>query len=398
MKVFCYGAQMSCSSESIITRKIYEYIRTESDIFVSEYNYGDFEIQKYLADLKYRNVTIISMRDSDEYEEWPRVNIGEWPYRMIYIRQHEFSLDPLIQCLMAEKCDEGFFAWDGTDIDVFVGMLAFLGYCKKCSVYNVKRGDITEIKELEDLQEYILTDRNEMNKIDKDLFNGDVVDIDVLFKYEKIFDEMLNFILKNNGEKLCKNDLKRMICKADASIKKKKKIVELFSEKEDICCELIRKVSEWKCNNGNKDELRQIIMNTYEHSFTHANNDFDIAVSWIEGMDGSNDDIVMYLWECVEYKGTYKYIPAGMYADIDEALYYLKTMTSNGGKIEVWERKREDDAIVYFVHRITFYTDNTELKGFQFMRECHINDHDPFEPASFIRVNDNYICEDTVVE
>ena len=381
MKVFCYGAQMSCSSENIITRKIDEYIRTESDIFVSEYNYGDFEIQKYLADLKYRNVTIISMRDSDEYEEWPRVNIGEWPYRMIYIRQHEFSLDPLIQCLMAEKCDEGFFAWDGTDIDVFVGMLAFLGYCKKCSVYNVKRGDITEIKELEDLQEYILAERNDEDKIDTDLFNGDVVDIDVLFKYEKNFDEMLNLILKNNGEKLCKNDLKRMICKADASIKKKKKIIELLSEKEDICCELIRKVSEWKCNNGNKDELRQVLMNTYEHSFTHANN-----------------DIVMYLWECVEYKGTYKYIPAGMYADIDEALYYLETMTSNGGKIEVWERKREDDAIVYFVHRITFYTDDTELKGFQFMRECHINDHDPFEPASFISVNDNYICEDTVVE
>lgn len=398
MKVFCNGAQMSYSSENIITRKIDEYIDIQSDIFVEDYNYGDYEIQKYLADLEYKNVTIVSMRDCDEYEEWPRQNIGEWPNRMLFRRQHEFSLDPLIQCTMAEECDEGFFAWDGADIDVFVGMIAFLGYGKRCLVYNAKRGDITYLKELEDLQTYILAERNDMGKIDTDLFNGDVVDIDILSKYEKTFGDMMNIILKNNGDKLYKNDLKKIICKANTSIQKKTRILEVLSEKEDIYCDLIRKVTEWKTSDHNNDKFRHVLMSTYEHSFRNAYNAFSIANTWIKDMDGRDDDIVMYLWECVEYNGKYKYMPVGMYADIDEALYYLETMTSNGGKIEVWEKKGGDDTIVYFDHRLTFYTDDNELKGFQFMRECHINDHDPFEPASYVRINDNYMYEDAVIE
>ena len=68
-------------------------------------------------------------------------------------------------------------------------------------------------------------------------------------------------------------------------------------------------------------------------------------------------------------------------------------MASSGGKIEIWERKREAEAIVYFKHRISFYTDDVELKGFQLMRKCHINDHDPFEPESYVRKNDHYMYE-----
>ena len=58
MKVFCNGAQMSCGRESIITHKINEYISTQSEIMVSDYNIGDYETQKYLSDKEYKNVTI----------------------------------------------------------------------------------------------------------------------------------------------------------------------------------------------------------------------------------------------------------------------------------------------------------------------------------------------------
>ena len=141
-------------------------------------------------------------------------------------------------------------------------------------------------------------------------------------------------------------------------------------------------------------DLRQVIMNTYEHSFQNARGDLSIADSWMEHADGSYDDIVMYLWERVEYNGYCKYMPVGMYADIDEALYYLETMTECGGKIDMWERKRGFDRIVCFEHRMTFYTDgSSEVNEFQFMRKCHISDHDPFEPESFIRKNDYYMQE-----
>ena len=393
MKVFCNGAQMSCGRENIVTHKIDEYISTQSDFFVSDYNYGDYEMQKYLFDKKYKNVTIVFMRDSDEYDEWPRKNLGEWPYRMFLRRQYEYSLDPSIDCAMAEECDEGFFAWNGMDIDVFVGMLAFLGCGKKCSIYNTKSGNIKVVNRLEDLQTYIMADRNAKNTNNSELFHGDVVDLEVLTGYKDIFGELMDLVLKKSGEKFHKNDLKKLICNSNASIKKKKEIVELLYDKEDIFCELIQKVIEWKSTGGNIDKLRQVLMNTYEHSFRNAYGDFIVADSWIRGSNGSDDDIVMYLWERVEYNGDYKYIPVGMYADIDEALYYLETMTSNGGKIDVWERKRGFDTIVYFEHRVTFYADDTELNGFQFMRECHINDHDPFEPASYIRKNDHYMYE-----
>ena len=68
-------------------------------------------------------------------------------------------------------------------------------------------------------------------------------------------------------------------------------------------------------------------------------------------------------------------------------------MTSNGGMIEVWERKRGFDTIVYFDHLISFYSDDTELNGFQFMRKSHINDHDPFEPETFVSKNAHYMYE-----
>ena len=394
MKVFLNGAQMSSGRENIVTHKIDEYISTQSDFFVSDYNYGDYEMQKYLFDKKYKNVTIVFMRDSDEYDEWPRKNLGEWPYRMFLRRQYEYSLDPSIDCAMAEECDEGFFAWNGMDIDVFVGMLAFLGCGKKCSIYNTKSGNIKVVNRLEDLQTYIMADRNAKNTNNSELFHGNVVDLEVLTGYKDIFGELMDLVLKKSGEKFHKNDLKKLICNSNASIKKKKEIVELLYDKEDIFCELIQKVIDWKSTGGNIDKLRQVLMNTYEHSFRNAYGDFIVADSWIRGSNGSDDDIVMYLWERVEYNGDYKYIPVGMYADIDEALYYLETMTSNGGKIDVWERKRGGlDTIVYFEHRVTFYADDTELNGFQFMRECHINDHDPFEPASYISKNDHYMYE-----
>ena len=400
MKAFCYGAQMSCTGKNVITQKIDEYISTKSDIFVSDNNYGDYETQKYLSDKEYKNVTIVFIRDADEYDEWPRKNVGKWPYRMILRRQYEYSLDPLISCAMAENCDEGFFAWDGTDIDVFVGILVFLGYGRKCLIYNTKRGEIKIINKIEDWQIYVMAERNHRDNNNVELFHGDVVNLDILTGYKDTFGEMLEPILARSGQKLYKNDLKKLVCKSKASIKKKREIIESLYEKEDIYCELIRKVTEWKASDGNKDDLREVLMNTYEHSFWNATGDLSIAEAWMEHADGSCDDIVMYLWERVEYNGYSKYIPVGMYADIDEALYYIETMTQCGGKIEVWERKRGFDSIAHFEYRVTFYTDDSdnELNGFQFMRKCHINDHDPFEPESYIEKNDNYMYEDTIEE
>ena len=393
MKVFFNGAQLSCISENPVTQRIDECILSQDDIMVSDINYGDYEVQQYLADLDYRNVTVVFTNDPDEYDERPRTNIGKWPYRLLPCKHPEFDLDPLVACVMVEECDEGFFAWDGVDKEVFFGMLVFVGYGKKCSIYNTESRDITVVNTIEGLQAYIMADRNNKNTNDIALFYGDVVDQDVLAGYGDTFGEITDIILKKKGDKLYKNELKKLICKSDATIQKKMELMELLSEKEDIYLELIRKATEWKSSAGNKDELRRVLMNTYEHSFHKARINYLIAYSWIKGADGSNDDVVMYLWERVENDGKYMYIPVGMYADIEEALYYLEVMTSNGGKIEFWERKREPDATVYFDHRITFYTDEVELKGFQLMRKFHINDHDPFEPYSFVRKNDHYMFE-----
>lgn len=400
MKVFCYGAQMSYTNNNVITQKIDEYISAKSDIFVSDYNYGDYETQKYLSEKEYKNVTIVFTRDTDEYDEWPRENVGEWPYKMLIRKQYEFNLNPLIAFAMAEECDEGFFAWDGTDIDVFVGILVFLGYGKKCYIFNANSGDIKVVNRIVEWQTYVMAERNHSDKNDVELFHGDDVDLDVLTGYKDSFGYMMELISEKIGEKLYKDDLKKLICKSKASIKKKRETIELLYEKEDIFFELIRKVTEWKSTDRNKDDLKQLIMNTYEHSFRNARGDLSIAEAWMEHADGSCDDIVMYLWERVEYNGYSKYIPVGMYADIDEALYYIETMTQCGGKIEVWERKRGFDSMAHFEYRVTFYTDDSdnELNGFQFMRKCHINDHDPFEPESYIKKNDNYMYEDTVAE
>ena len=143
---------------------------------------------------------------------------------------------------------------------------------------------------------------------------------------------------------------------------------------ENVTIAFIRDLSEyeeWPRTNLGNWKYREFIRRQHEYSI-----DLTIASAMAE--------------ECDE--GFFTFF--GMYADIDDALYYLQSSIydSNGGKLEVWVKTNGIPKYSHYEHRITLYTNSREVIGFEFMRTADlINDCDPFEPVTYVSKNSHYM-------
>ena len=393
MKVYCSGSQMVCSYDNMITWKLDEYILSQVDLMISDYDWGDHELQQYLAASAYKNVTVVFTRDLSEFEECPRENLGKWPYREFIRRCYEYSVDLTLVSAMAEECDEGFFAWREPDWDVFMGILCFLANDKTCNVYSSKTRTLRTLNSLEELLEYV-GDESGVEQKESDLMLGNKLDVNELLQYTDFPDNLRKKIL-SKGKQIHKQDLKKIICKSNLPISKKREIVEKFVDAENQYVELIGVVRTWKASSRDKSELYRLLMETKEHSFLDANISLYIAESWIKNADGRQDSIVLYLFErFILEDGKVTDIPVGIYTDISEALYYLQSsmFDSAGGRIDVWEKSKRKTEDIHYKHRLTLYSDHSDIIGFEFMRVSDlVNDCDPFEPVTYQSRNTHYV-------
>lgn len=394
MKVFCNGPQMVCSRANSITKKLDEYILSEAEIMVSDTNTGDYELQKYLSTLNYKNVTIVFMRDLSEFEEWPRRNMGRWLCREFIRRDYEYDIDLTLLSTMAEECDEAFFAWNKSDWDVFMGILCFLVNDKTCYVYGTNKGKINMINTLDELLQYLVNESG-IELEESDLISGNMIDVDILLRYIEFPTDLKNTILSKSNTQICKNDLKKIICKSNISIMKKIEMIEKLLKKENIYATLIGTVNAWKANSKDKKEVYRLLMEAKEHSFLDANNNLSIAESWIEAAEEYNDYLVLYLFErFIDKDGKISDSPVCIYTIVDEAMRYLESSANDsvGGRIEVWEKNRNKPYEIIYEHRLTLYTDQRNIIGFEFMRISNlINDCDPFEPVTYQSKNKHYV-------
>ena len=393
MKVFCNGFELDFIHNKVITGKIDEYILSHSEMVVSDMNIVDCELQQYLVDANYENVKIAFVRELSEYEEWPRTNLGNWKYRGFIRRQYEYSIDLTVASAMAEECDEGFFTFFEKDIEIFMNILCFLVVGKPCKLYTPNSRIIKTVHSLEEFSEYV----KQECAAKKDDVNMDVrerLDVDELLSHSDYPDEIREKLISYRNRVIHKNDLKKIICKSHISISKKYDLICELEENENLLGELVKVASSLRLNTNVEKEPYLKLMEAYEHSFLNAKNDLSIAESWIEQLDGSSDDLVMYLFErFISENGEATEIPIGMYADIDDALYYLQSSIydSNGGKLEVWVKTNGIPKYSHYEHRITLYTNAREVIGFEFMRTADlINDCDPFEPVTYVSKNSHY--------
>ena len=394
MKVFCSGFELDFIHNKVITGRLEEYILSHDEIVVSDMNIMDEVLQRYLADANYDNVSIAFIRDLSEYEEWPRTNMGNWKYRYFTRRQYEYSIDLTIASAMAEECDEGFFTFFEKDIDIFMNILCFLAAGKPCKLYTLNSKTIKTIHNLEEFSKYVkqgcIALKDDVHRVVKEFF-----EVDELLLHTDYPDEIREKLISYGNKVIHKNDLKKLICKSHISISKKYDLICELEENENLLGELIKVARSLRLAKNVKNKLNLKLMEAYEHSFWCAKNCLLIAETWVDHLDGRNSDLVMYLFErFVSEGGEVTEIPIGMYADIDDALYYLQSSIydADGGKLEVWEKANDIPKYSHYEHRITVYTNYREVIGFEFMRTADlINDCDPFEPVTYVSKNSHYM-------
>ena len=395
MKVFCGGSQIICGCNSTITERIDEYILSQAELLVTDTDCGDDNLQQYLNKTAYKNVTVVFMRESWEYEEWPRVNKGGWPFREFIRRQYEYDIDLSLVSAMAEECDEAFTVWCEPDWEAFMSVLCFIANDKACSIYNLKNDAIRKLNTLDELLQYV-AEETEIELRDGYLSVENTLNIDELLQYIDFPDKLKEKISSgNNDTRIHKQDLKKLICNSSIPVSKKNEMLEKLADRENLYAELIGTVSAWKTDPRDKKELYRLLMGTMEHSFFKASKDLSTAESWINKADGNNEDIVLYLFErfMSEDRGVTD-IPVGIYADISEALYYLQSSVfdSSGGRIDVWEKTRGPVSGINYEHRLSLYSDHKDVIGFEFMRVADpVNDCDPFEPVTYQSLNKHYM-------
>ncbi len=385
---------MVCNKRNLITEQLNNFIRLNAKLVISDHNYGDHELQQFLDDSAYKNVTVAFTRAMSEFEEWPHENIGKWPFREFLRRDYEHSIDLTLVSTMADECDEAFFAWTESDIEVLLGILCFLSNDKICTIYDADYEKIIKISSLDDFSHY-LSGKIKLDNNGTIISSENTIRIKNLLLHEELPDEIRIIISSERDGIIHKSELKKTICKSKVSISKKRELIAKLAAEENLYSELIGLVRGWKCATEKKENLYMLLMEAWEHSFWNANNDLHIAQSWINQSHGCEDDIALYLYERFYLdNGKVNDIPVGMYSDIGEAMYYLQCspFDSDGGKLEVWEKREGIIPSFHYEHRITFYLNHKDVYGFEFMRAADlINDCDPFEPVTYRSKNRNYM-------
>ena len=395
MRVFFSGGRIISSIEGKLKEQADELLSQGTEIIICDRESGDLAMQKYLAEMSYEKAQIVFSRDCSEYEEWPRKNEGQWPYREFVKRQHDFDFDPAILCEMADVVDQAIFVWDGKDVEQFAGMLIFLANGKHCDVFLTDDGVIREINNIDDLKPCIKREKHPY--VPDEVMDKDELSIKEMLNYPLLPSDMTSDFFKEirESDAVCtKEELKKRICNAAISLKEKEESFLDLSKADNLFAGLIRCVAKWKESGKKIRDLGSSFMSMIEHSFFHAYQDFAEINRWLKMADGSNENIILHLYEQFQDKnGKICETPIGMYSDINMALDYLKWTIwgSNGGRIELWERDHTGDPYISYVHKYNLYTRYAKICWFEKMRVSDlVDDCDPFEPVTYTPKNSHY--------
>lgn len=129
--VFLSGSRKIGRIGADIRRRIDNMVENSLTIVAGDANGADKAMQSYLAELKYRDVTIYFVGDA------PRNNVGHWPTKNVHVNEGLSGRDFYAQKdrEMAKIADFGFVLWDGKSSGSVQNMLWLLTEKKPVVVY-----------------------------------------------------------------------------------------------------------------------------------------------------------------------------------------------------------------------------------------------------------------------
>jgi hypothetical protein len=151
--VFLSGSRKIGRIGDEIRQRIDKMVANDLAVVTGDANGADKAMQGYLAELKYRNVTIYFVGDE------PRNNVGRWPTKNIAASERLSGRDFYAQkdLAMAKIADFGFVLWDGKSSGSVQNMVWLLAEGKKAVVYLSPEGRFHNIKTQDELVRLLMT-------------------------------------------------------------------------------------------------------------------------------------------------------------------------------------------------------------------------------------------------
>jgi adenine-specific DNA-methyltransferase len=182
-KIFISGSRRISRLNKDILDFVMDIINKEAHIIVGDANGVDKAVQRVLADINYKNVTVYFSGSS------PRNNLGGWRERSVKTsaRKNSFEFYSAKDKKMALECDMGLAVWDGKSRGTVENILNILKMNKEVTLYYYPEKRFIKLGKLEDAR-WLIEHFNRYRRKDKislPITSSEVMQEQTSFKFEE---------------------------------------------------------------------------------------------------------------------------------------------------------------------------------------------------------------------
>ena len=162
--VFVSGSRKISRLNKEIRDRLQNVVDQRFALIVGDANGADKALQKYLSEIKYKNVIVFCSGNSC------RNNLGNWNIKRVFVDPKLKGRDFYTQKdkKMAVEADYGFVIWDGKSPGSFNNILELLKNDKKALVYFAPDKQFYSVSNLDDARKLLdKCDHESLNEISK---------------------------------------------------------------------------------------------------------------------------------------------------------------------------------------------------------------------------------------
>lgn len=228
MKVFISGSKETVRYYRVrmpypIREKLDEFMEDDTEIIIGDCMGIDADVQRYLNDNGYRNVTVyVAGRNRPA-----RNNEGKWEEKHFdasYFNGYSMRVEKDIH--LAEDADVGFAVWNEESKGTFVNLVCLLAQGKPCEVFSLKQQKWLDIKSVSDLEAYVSPKDEQQGE-----FVAGILDTC------GFSDEMINYQISKDC--VSDRDLITIICRAPIPLTKKEELLSVLGKRIDLKREIL---------------------------------------------------------------------------------------------------------------------------------------------------------------
>ncbi len=170
LRIFIAGPRLISELDENINKKLNSICEKGYDVLVGDADGIDSSIQKFLNDMKYKNVTVFASRGI------ARNNYGDWKIENVVVAENVAGFDfyATKDLEMAKSADIGFMIWNGKSKGTFNNMINLLNLGKEVILYYAPNQKFYQFKTMKDLNDFLNTNVKLDSKLKKLLPKKDV--------------------------------------------------------------------------------------------------------------------------------------------------------------------------------------------------------------------------------